>query len=296
MRPNAIPFRTGCTAGLLPVVFVASLWAQGPTATAGASSSTGATSTATSAGATGKTTVAGALLTTTSSDGSVKSVTLAPQAFSNEVHDYAIALGSHMTAVNLSKSSRTGTYKDSSGTSQISVTWQNPGNVRLVLSGQQNKTVVWNGKSKASTQALDQTTSDLLDALADDAPEPFFFSIAQGAGYRLLATRVRADGGNSANYGGPWLTIYHRIAPAPSTGAAIAKLFLFDSATGLLHSVRYLQGSTPVEVVYSNWTLSSGGYSAGTITRYSGSSVEFTLSFGAPAFAVSVSAAQFSAP
>jgi hypothetical protein len=222
--------------------------------------------------------------------------TVAPASVPGEARDYLKTLGKRLTNANLALSVRTGTYTDEAGASTITFTWQNPGKVRAVVVGKAAQTITWNGSAKQGKSSLSAANNDLLDTLADDCSEAFFFSVAHGAGLRLLAPHARTDGGKNPNYTGPWYTVYQRFAVAPSTGTLTGKVFMFDESTGLLSKVRYLQGRTPVEIQYSNWQLRNGEYTPGTIVRLSGGKTEFTLNFGAPSFSIAGPVAIFSSP
>lgn len=213
-----------------------------------------------------------------------------------EARDYLSTLGKRLTNASLAQSVRTGTFTNAAGTSTITLTWQNPGKIRAVIVGPSVQTITWNGSAKQGLSSLTPANDDLLDTLADDCSEAFFFTVAHGAGLRLLAPHARTDGGKNPNYAGPWYTVYQRFAPAPSTGTLTGKVFIFDEATGLLAKVRYLQGKTPVEIQYSNWQLRNGEYTPGTIVRLSGGQTEFTLNFAAPSFTTPGPGAIFNSP
>ncbi|HVV71938.1 MAG TPA: hypothetical protein VHI52_10635 [Verrucomicrobiae bacterium] len=208
-------------------------------------------------------------------------------------------MGTRLTVTGKEQTTLRGSLSVAAGAaSPIDVIWQNPGLLRVTISGSESRVLSFDGATPAaSDRTLSATDSDLLEMLTDDYPDAFFVSLARGrAGFRFLGGRFRADTGATKDYAGPYYTIYQKAGLVPSRKAAAQKFYLFDSATGLLSKVRYVRtdGKTtvPVEVRYSNWQTAEGEQFPGSIVRVSQGKPEITLNFSsfsiAPAAETSV--------
>jgi hypothetical protein len=113
----------------------------------------------------------------------------------------------------------------------------------------------------------------VLESLASDGLEGFFFSFSASAGH-LLGGHFRMDGGANPNYAGPYYDvweIFQQVAVRP--GAPVQqKVCYFDSSSGQFYKCRYkIQRSGVVsdaQTRYSQWTNTNGQLLPGRIERF----------------------------
>lgn len=212
-----------------------------------------------------------------------------------DVQIYAAAIGSRLTSTGAEQTTMTGTYADKDGTVPMTLVWQNPGKVQVRLQSSKAAILTWDGSAAGikSSAGVSAVQNDLIETLTDDYPDSFFFNLRTAA-YRLLGSRARTDDGQTPGYTGPYYDICEKVGPAPSSKVMNRKLYFFDSTTGLLSLVKYQTASgVPIEVVYSNWIVSNGQRTPGTIERRSAGTVEFTITLGPPALAAANSNSVF---
>jgi hypothetical protein len=152
--------------------------------------------------------------------------------------------------------------------------------VRLQVNG--GKTVVYDGSSVKGSSGLSSTDEDMIESLFEDSPDGVFYEVSRARLFRPLMYRARLDDGKAANYTGSYVDIYEMILPIPtrSNNTTRQKHFYFDSSTGLLFKVVYLdatKGGTRVETVFQNWKSVSGTVIPGLITRLENGAAKLTF-------------------
>src|ERR1700682_1675675 len=160
-------------------------------------------------------------------------------------------------------------------TTQIRVTWELPGQLRLEeqKSGQ---TIVtgFDGDNKwkdGGTPA--QEDIDLIETLLNDTAEHLFLAHSTGFPTRLLGTRFRMDDGKSKQYTGPLYDIYQVDDHIKDQGKTqlLSKFYHVNSKTFLVEKVLYellRNGSrTPVETHLGSWSAEGNQHFAHTISR-----------------------------
>ena len=224
---------------------------------------------------------------------------LAPQLAPRDARIPLRQLGSRLTKPGAEKTILTGTYTDASGTSGVTITWQNPGLIRVDLTTGPPHTLVFNGKSaKGTSSAFSTTDKAILETFTDDWPESFFISLANDGVVRFLGSRFRTDDGKDPAYTGPWFDIFQKIGTIPSTEVRAQKLYFFDSTTHLLARVRYVDVATGdrVELVYSNWQTTAGESFPGSVRRIVNGTTQFTFVLGPPVLSTVGTTAVFNQP
>ena len=155
----------------------------------------------------------------------------------------------------------------------VTITREADNKIRIDQSAQTGKPLVINGGTPESVGNLSDDDKDLLESFYADSADLFFRANSQGAGYRLLGGRFRADDGSTANYSGPWYLVYQLVVPLKFRGESgvRSKVFAFDASNGLLAAVRYrmTRGGSKVDVgvEYSGWQKVSGQAVPATIRR-----------------------------
>ena len=145
----------------------------------------------------------------------------------------------------------------------VVITKELPDKIRLDLVSASGKPIIASGTTSLPSSISDDD-KDLLEAFYLDTPEYFFLGADQGASSRLLGGHVRADGGTSANYQGPWHLVYRIAAPKTvrSEPGSQFKMYAFDTKDGSLSSVKYqvsrLGRTVEVTVEYSGWKSTAG--------------------------------------
>ena len=167
-----------------------------------------------------------------------------------------------------------GTYTDGTGTKSAVLTTEIPNKVRLAIGGSAAKVLVAAGAttSVAGSPATG-TDQNVLESLASDGLEGFFFTFNASAG-RLLGGLFRMDGGKNPNYAGPYYDIwetFQQVSVRPGTPVQ-QKVFYFDSHTGQFARCRYKiqssSGVVDVQTHYSEWQLVNGQLLPGRIERF----------------------------
>jgi hypothetical protein len=195
-----------------------------------------------------------------------------------------------------------GVFTDSSGSNNAVLTVEIPGKVRLAISGSTPKVLLFDGTNTnvggAAAAGADQ---DVLESIAGDGLEGFFFSFHASAGH-LLGGHFRMDGGKSANYTGPYYDIWE-IFPrvAVRAGAPVQqKLCYFDSNSGEFYKCRYKiqrNGQTiDAQTRYSQWTKTNGQLLPGRIERFEDGVSVFSFVAASAALAPAASGGIFSTP
>lgn len=191
--------------------------------------------------------------------------------------------GNRLTKPGNERLTLTGTFVDAAGSSTATIITEIPDKIRVVLTGAETKTLLFDGsQSSNSGAALTAPDQDVLESLQSDAPESFFYAFHRGA-VRNLGARYRIDGGKTSSYNGPYYDIYQVLEPTVirSGSPVTQKLYYFDSITGVFAKTHYLiqNGGQPVavETVYSNWSKSGGQSTPGRIERLENGTSMFSL-------------------
>lgn len=168
-----------------------------------------------------------------------------------------------------------GTLTRSTGTSQVRVIWQLPGQYRIdETKDGSTRTVTFDGARLAtSSGALTAADADLVESVINDSAENFFVSQSRGAATRVMGYYFRTDDGKAARYAGPWYDIYQVFQPRAGTTAPLRpKLYLINSRTKLLEQVHYQvdRSGRAVRVMtqISNWQALDKHRVAASVVRY----------------------------
>jgi len=178
----------------------------------------------------------------------------------------------------------TGTWTDSTGSSSATLTTEIPNKVRLAITGAAAKTLLFDG-SQATVNGGPPAASDqdVLESLAADSVESFFYAFGKTAGAKYLGGRYRTDDGKTPGYTGPYYDIYGLLGAGvtKTPGGAQHKLFYFDSISSQFVKARYRvqkSGQTvEVQTVYSNWVASNGQSLPGRIERFENGTSVFSF-------------------
>lgn len=197
--------------------------------------------------------------------------TISPGALPAELLGKAKLLGTRLFTPGLERVIVVGTLQRNGLATPATVTLELPTKAKVDLGTSGvigfDGSVPWN-----SLSALSSDDQDLLEALSDDTPETFLYSVASRSHWmRAVARRARMDNGKAPSYGGPWMDVYQEVGVAASrTDKAMRqKHFYFDSSTGLPSRVRYEDPSGHrIEVVRAQWTQVQGQYVPLQIVRY----------------------------
>ena len=156
------------------------------------------------------------------------------------------------------------------------ITKELPDKIRLDQVSSNGKPILVPGSGTPTAGITSEDDKDLLEAFYLDTTEYFLLGGSQGAAYRLLGGRVRADDGKTINYQGPWYIVYQVAVPKSARGenGVRLKTFFFDTKDGLLSSVQYETTpqvqNTSVTIAYSNWKMIEGQAVPGLIRRLHG--------------------------
>ena len=129
------------------------------------------------------------------------------------------------------------------------------------------QSVGFDGSQPWSTKGATQAGDDLgiLESILNDSNEEFFLGQVRGAYSRLLGRGFRLDDGKSKVYTQPYYDVFEGLDPiqyAQNPRTLQTKVYLFNSATGLLELVRYKVKrngvSVDIETRWTNWTKVQG--------------------------------------
>ena len=214
--------------------------------------------------------------------GSSKSIYLIP-ALPSHVIGLLSVYGNRLTKPGNERLTLTGTFVDAAGSSAATIITEIPDKIRVLLTGAESKTLLFDGSQSSDNGAAPNATDqDVLESLQSDAAETFFYAFHGGA-VRNLGARYRIDGGKNPSYNGPYYDIYQVVEPnAIRPGSPVTqKLYYFDSISGAFARTHYViqNGGQPVavETVYSNWTKSGGQSTPGRIERFENGNSVFSF-------------------
>jgi hypothetical protein len=142
---------------------------------------------------------------------------------------------------------------------------------KMRLQGGDGKNVVYDGSAVKGSSSVSSSDEDLMESLFEDSPDGMLYLLPQARLFRPLMYRARLDDGKAAKYTGSYVDIYELILPVPTRAKTTArqKHFYFDSDTGLLMKVVYLDANSgnKVQTLFQNWKLVNGTMTPGLITR-----------------------------
>lgn len=182
------------------------------------------------------------------------------------------ALGNRMMNPDKKKTVYIGQIYDARGSqSRVRVTQQLPDLVRLDGFKADQTALSFDGENTYGVQ--DQEDEKLLELFAMDFPEGLLKSVEGSAAVRLIGRRFGPDPDLMPDYKGPRYDVYDISAPVRSREdkAVRAKLYYFDSDTGLLASTRYAEkvGSNyrKIETRFNEWFKYDGSFYPSRIER-----------------------------
>jgi len=160
---------------------------------------------------------------------------------------------------------------------------QLPDKVRLTKqTGLQIRTVTFDGQHAC---AADRSEEDLIETLAYDSVDHFFFSEMNGEATRFLGPHFRLGSDANGQSATPVYDIFEVTEPirVGQVAREQTKSYYFNSATHLLDRVRYELNrdalTIKVEVLFKDWRLIQGQQLPATIVRLENNTPVATLTF-----------------
>lgn len=197
--------------------------------------------------------------------------------FSSQVN----ALGVRVKVKGKEKTTYVGELFDAEGnSSKVKVIHQLPDMVRLE-GFKKNESLSFDGEKTYAAGSRDDES--LLEVFAFDTAEGMLASVQNSAAVRLLGRGFGADPRLKQELEGPRYDIFDVATPnrCSKDKALGAKLYYFDSKTGLLQSTRYYDrsGKTPVKVEtrLSVWGMIDGSAYPARIDHYKGGKLVFSF-------------------
>ena len=192
----------------------------------------------------------------------------------------------------------TGVLVDGRGANnRTMIVWENPGQYR-VESG--SRVATFDGSTyKTNGSSLSESEQDQIETLVGDSVEFFIFRAGNGVRARLLGRRFRADDGKAANYQGPlWdIILMMDSGSVRPDQQARAKMYYFDSITGLLSRVAYKKsGGVSVQTEVTQWARVDEQQVPGAITRKEANATVFSFKINTASFAPRGQASTFATP
>jgi hypothetical protein len=164
--------------------------------------------------------------------------------------------------------------RPSAHAAQFLLTRELPNSVRYVEQGGPNATViVFDGNQYGKAKgALKKQDSDLIETLAYDSPDWFFYLPSNGVPVRKLGSRFRLE---DPKRKGSALAVYdvYLVMDSirqPGKIKQQAKYYHINSETHNLERIRYADADSPgtsVEIALDGWTTVSGNRVPGSIRR-----------------------------
>lgn len=176
-----------------------------------------------------------------------------------------------------------------------------PQRARLIFEdGGRRQTIVFNhGEVKTTTPPTDVQQS-LLEAVANDSVEHFFWTQIQGQATSSLGDKYRLDEGSSPTYDGPYYDVYQLMDESNlnSESQPVPKFFYFNASTHLLERVVYQRfsedASKRVEVLFKDWRKQNGQSVPFRIERFENGQRVFVFTVQSVGFGPRVSEDTFS--
>jgi len=186
------------------------------------------------------------------------------------------ALGGRMMTADKAQVAIAGSITDSSGTRAAQIIVQAPG--YLSYREGQGRAITFDGtqfKTKGGAPSADDER--IMESLLAHFPDTVLLQFATGGGWRRVGSHFRTDSGKSANYTGPYWTLY-AFSPSDRPGltrgqALQQEIFIaVDDQTGLISEVRMAVNTGPKQVTvtetqFNNWVQQAGQWFPGQIVR-----------------------------
>jgi hypothetical protein len=200
------------------------------------------------------------------------------------------ALGKRMKSAGKEKTTYDGQLFDKNGkAASVRVVHDVSGLVRLEGFREKDENLFFDGKKAKSSadgkkikdDAAQKADEDLLEVFVMDTVEGMFESMGEGAAVRLLGSGFRPDPRTYPDYQGPRYDVYEVTTAVRCREDRLvrAKLYYFDSDTGLLLSTRYYDRSVSpavqIETRYSVWGEIDGSKYPARIEHYVGGNLQF---------------------
>jgi hypothetical protein len=196
-----------------------------------------------------------------------------PGQLPNSAYPYLTSLGERLTKAGKERLVMQATLSDSKGSRSVRLIWELPGRFRYDEDGN-SKPIIVDGKAEAKGNAvLSANELDTVETFLNDSPQGFFESLQSGAAYRFLGRGFRAAVEPGRTSPASAHDIYQVAVPLDYEKAKSvrAKMYYFDSTSGLLSKVRYRvpRGSAivQVETILSDWVKVDGEFVPGRIQR-----------------------------
>lgn len=241
-------------------------------------------------------------LTTPTDDAIDNSVPISPGQIGPNLQRVAQGSGDRFFRTDSQRMSITGVLTIDGSDSPVQVVRELSGKTRIQIGGVKGKIVIFSGKVVGLSGGGPPTPQDLdlLDSLAEDREDYFFFKVASGAGMRFLGDYFRTDDGSNPSYTGPFFDIYDLITDdTVRAESAVWKRYYFDSVSGLLQRVAYklkATGDTLHETRLENWQKQNEQFLPGLVTHVESGKTVFSLRIDSVAFGPSVKDDAFTLP
>lgn len=146
----------------------------------------------------------------------------------------------------------------------VQLVLQLPSQVRIDKVG---SAVTYDGKNDPRRLPLDAKDLDVVETLVEDSLEGFLRIGAEGGSGRLLGRAIRDVGSDGTT---SWVDIFQVFYRSKLRGDALrAKIYYFDSATGLLRRVEYAgKDGIGAQVLLKDWRVVQGSRIPFQIERF----------------------------
>ena len=172
------------------------------------------------------------------------------------------------------------------GSSPARITIEFPDQVKIENLGNGER-VNFDGTSvQKSSGSASKQDLDFLETLLNDSTDGFFAASLRRASIQSRGAFFKFTDNGKTGY----CNLFELREPVKVRGTSqpSAKIYCFDSFTGLLRSVRYYSGSTKIEIRFGDWIVVNGQSIPKTIARLENG--KQTLGFGASVAATVASA------
>lgn len=186
---------------------------------------------------------------------------------------YHTNLGERLQRVGLERLVSSGTLREM-GTDKPSVlTWELPGRFRLEKDGKAMVGALAGLAAPSAPGLSSQDEDEIIESLFLDRSESALYNVANGAAVRVIGYQVGTVRGRAPGYAGPYFDIFDITAKVdwkPGSPAR-SKRYFFDSMSGLLQRVSYVQVkrgiSQSVDTHFSQWTRVQNDFVPAVIER-----------------------------
>jgi len=153
------------------------------------------------------------------------------------------------------------------------ITYELPNQVRYQEQGSGAETLVFDGSQFSSNSAsLQKADTDLMETLAYDSPDWFFYVPANTLPWRKLGSRFMINPQPGTRYTGPVYDIYlvSTSIQQPGKVKRQSKYYYVNSDSNLMERVQYQDADNPstnVDVILGGWTTIANNRVPQTIQR-----------------------------